>query len=317
VTSLVNPAVTRPTEDSSAPPAAEVGLESEVGTGAESRPSGAGHIPSWSGWKKQGSVAPGSWLPFPSSFEQSTSRPEQAIEQAEGDVETDRQYLEKIRTIHSYGDAEDLNHAPEGMFQPSKQREPPIKNDLVQQLLSTHEADALLNEYRQMSASFPFVIVPPNITANALHLEKPMLCLAIITAASWQNHKRQMTLDTIYRTELAHRTIISPRRTLGLVQSVLVYLSWYVTMLLEQPCRANNNRYHFVFSHKTQQIFFLHHLVIGLALDIGLHQDYQPLQFPHRPKPTSPSPQNHRERERAFLGCYYLSSMYAPSLRLF
>lgn len=69
-----------------------------------------------------------------------------------------------------------------------------------------------------------------------------------------------------------------------------------------------------MFSHKTQQIFFLHHLVIGLALDIGLHRDYQPLNFPHRPKPTPPTPSERRERERAFLGCYYLSSMYAHSI---
>lgn len=69
-----------------------------------------------------------------------------------------------------------------------------------------------------------------------------------------------------------------------------------------------------MFSHKTQQIFFLHHLVIGLALDIGLHQDYQPLHFPHRPKPPSPSPRDQRERQRAFLGCYYLSSMYAQEV---
>jgi hypothetical protein len=83
--------------------------------------------------------------------------------------------------------------------------------------------------------------------------------------------------------------------------------------------KANNNRYHFVFSHKTQQIFFLHHLVIGLALDIGLHRDYQPLHFPNQPKPPPPSPQDQRERERAFLGCYYLSSMCVDIyfLRLF
>jgi hypothetical protein len=78
----------------------------------------------------------------------------------------------------------------------------------------------------------------------------------------------------------------------------------------EPAYKAHSNRYHFVFSHKSQQIFFLHHLVIGLALDIGLHKDYQPLNFPHRPKPTPPSPQERRERERAFLGCYYLSSTY-------
>lgn len=69
-----------------------------------------------------------------------------------------------------------------------------------------------------------------------------------------------------------------------------------------------------MFSHKTQQIFFLHHLVIGLALDIGLHQDYQPLNFPLRPKPPLPSPEDQRERQRAFLGCYYLSSMYVPTI---
>jgi hypothetical protein len=150
--------------------------------------------------------------------------------------------------------------------------------------------------------------VPPNLTAQDLHHEKPMLCLAILTATSWQNHQRQMLLDVIYREELAHRTIISPKRTFGLVQSVLVYLSWYV-MLSKRTCKTYSDRYHFVFSHKTQQIFFLHHLVIGLALDIGLHQDYQPLHLNRRTKPAPPSPHYQRERERAFLGCYYLSSM--------
>lgn len=76
---------------------------------------------------------------------------------------------------------------------------------------------------------------------------------------------------------------------------------------------ADCYRYHFVFSHKTQQIFFLHHLVIGLSLDIGLHQDYQPLNFPMRPKPLPPSAQDQRERQRAFLGCYYLASMYVST----
>jgi hypothetical protein len=78
---------------------------------------------------------------------------------------------------------------------------------------------------------------------------------------------------------------------------------------VKQLSHANDSRYHFVFSHKTQQIFFLHHLVIGLALDIGLHRDYQPLHFPNQPKAAPPNPKDQRERERAFLGCYYLSSM--------
>ncbi|KAF2030963.1 MFS general substrate transporter [Setomelanomma holmii] len=76
-----------------------------------------------------------------------------------------------------------------------------------------------------MSASFPFIIVPSDIDAQRLYDERPMLLLAILIVASSRDHQQQMLLDTVYRRELAQRTIIAPRRTLGLVQSVLVYLS--------------------------------------------------------------------------------------------
>jgi hypothetical protein len=160
------------------------------------------------------------------SFEQDTSKPDRVGEQESDGTEADRQYLESIRSIHSFGDREDVSQAPEGFFRPSKKPEPPIENVLVKQLLDTGEADVLLDRYREMSATFPFVILSEGISGNELHANKPMLFLAVLTVASWEDHTRQMNLDGIYRTELAHRTIISPRRTLGLVQSVLVYLSW-------------------------------------------------------------------------------------------
>jgi hypothetical protein len=84
----------------------------------------------------------------------------------------------------------------------------------------------LLHEYRDMSISFPFVPLSSNITARQLYHDAPVLFLAIITAASWREHQRQMSLDAIYRQELANRTIMRPRKSLSLVQSVLVYLSW-------------------------------------------------------------------------------------------
>jgi hypothetical protein len=176
-------------------------------------------------WRKQGTVAPGSWLPMV-SFEPDTSKPERVIEQATNGAEVDRQYLESIRSIHNFGDHEDVSQAPDGFFRPSKRPEPPIDNDLVKQLLANGEADVLIDQYREMSVTFPFVILSEGITGNELHESKPMLFLAMLTVASWEDHTRQMTLDSIYRTELANRTIINPRRTLGLVQSVLVYLSW-------------------------------------------------------------------------------------------
>jgi hypothetical protein len=77
-----------------------------------------------------------------------------------------------------------------------------------------------------MAASFPFVPLAADMTAQQLYGDSPMLFLAIMTASSWREHQRQMALDTIFRQELANRTILRPRRTLGLVQSVLVYLAW-------------------------------------------------------------------------------------------
>ncbi|KAF1361651.1 hypothetical protein EJ07DRAFT_153879 [Lizonia empirigonia] len=150
-----------------------------------------------------------------------------------------------------------------------------------------------------MSHSFLFVPVAANISAQQMYSDAPMLFLAMITAASWTNHQQQMSLDAIYRQELANRTIIRPRKSLSLVQSVLVYLSWY----------------HFVFSHKTQQTFFLHHLVIALALDIGLHRQSRPMFFTNQQKPQEVEPQEKRARQRAFLGCYYLASMVSAALQ--
>jgi hypothetical protein len=229
VAKLVNPAGARSAESSAGPATA---------TASEVAATGDSNAATWSETTlRQRPVGPGSWLPFPTSFEQSAEPAEQAPEQpptqaaqqgqsVNEDAEADRHYIERLRAVHRFGDAEDLHSAPESLFQPSKTREPPIEHSLVHELLATKEADVLLDSYRQMSASFPFVIVPPSVTARELYQKKPMLLLATIMAASSQDHQRQMLLDTIFRKELAERTIITPRRTLGLVQSVLVYLSW-------------------------------------------------------------------------------------------
>jgi hypothetical protein len=230
VAKLVKAPATRPNDSPEEPPTVSA---------PATRPPGVGGVFSWSEtWRKQGTVAPGSWFPIPKSFEHDNDQqpdsvpreePDQSAAPETSEAEVDRRYIEEIRNIHTFGDDEDLNHAPEGLFRPSKRRESPIEHEMVQQLLATQEADSLLSMYREMSASFPFVIVPPTMTAEELHRERPMLLLAVITAASSRDHQRQMSLDAIYRQELAQRTIISPRRTLGLVQSVLVYLSWYVS----------------------------------------------------------------------------------------
>lgn len=139
---------------------------------------------------------------------------------------TDHRYIEQIRSIHSFAEPDEGAQHPEGLFRPSERREDPVKDDLIDSLLASGEADALIDLYKKMSDSFPFVPLTSGITAHQLCQDKPMLFLAMITAASWGEHKRQMSLDAVYRQELASRTILRPRKNLVLVQSVLVYLSW-------------------------------------------------------------------------------------------
>lgn len=219
VASLVNPPATQFTACTTPAPASvpvERGCSSRIGgdfalqANREGRP-----------------VAPGNWLPFPSSFEQHPEPSETPAEHAEENEDAaDRHYIEQIRSIHNFGDSGEHAQNPGNLFRASKRRDETIEDDLIGTLLASGEADTLLYEYRKMSNSFPFVPLASNVSAEHLHQTAPMLFLAMITAASWREHQRQMALDAIYRQELAHRTIIRPRRNLSLVQSVLVYLSW-------------------------------------------------------------------------------------------
>lgn len=243
-------------------------------------------------------VAPGSWLPFPASFEQEPPEPvDDALDEnrlPQHDTEPTQQFLEHLRGIHSFEDTGTPAHLPSSSLESRRRADPGIKSERVDTLITSGEADRLVEVYRAMCASFPFVPLPVEASAYKLSTEKPMLFLAIITVASWKDHRLQQDLDQLFRTELAHRTIIRPRKTLSLLQSIVVYLS----------------RYHFVFSHKTQQIYSLLSLAVGMAIDVGLHQKSQrPLvEIPGRPPPPAISAEEQRERQRTLLGCYFLSS---------
>jgi hypothetical protein len=129
--------------------------------------------------------------------------------------------------IHSFGDDEaDLSPVAGSLFSVPASNEPLVDSDLVKGLLSCGEADRLLAEYRCMSETFPFVPIPSPVSAQDLSTSRPMLFLAILTVASWKDHRLQRKLDKFYREELANRTIIRPRRTISLIQSMIVYMAW-------------------------------------------------------------------------------------------
>lgn len=180
---------------------------------------------------------------LPDSFGQSNSQSatHETLETTAPEAETgtdatesaqDLEYVESLRSIHSFAEKEDTPDPGRALFTPKRLTEPPIADEKVKELLSNGQAETLLNIYRSMCITFPFVPVEKEVTANQLSTAKPMLLLAILTVAAWDDHRLQRHLDRVYRRELANNTFIHPRKTISLLQSVLVYLSRYQNTLL-------------------------------------------------------------------------------------
>lgn len=98
--------------------------------------------------------------------------------------------------------------------------------DDLQNLLDRPDHRSLLDDYRSISASFPFVPIPTTLTFDEMLKRKPILLLAVLLAASCKKPKLQLILEERYRRELGKRTLIEPRKSVALVQSMLIYLSW-------------------------------------------------------------------------------------------
>lgn len=191
--------------------------------------------------------------------------------------------LDQLAHIHNFGELHSSATVRESAGPTISDR------DIFHGLVTDDQLEALLNDYRPMSSAFPFVPFEEETTAYTLRRIKPMLLLAIAAVASWKDRKLQTTLDQRYREELASHTIVKPQKSVGLVQSLLVYLAWY----------------HYFFSHKSQNIFPLVQLLVGLAVDVGLYQS----NSYRRTKASADFPVEHRrERDRTLLGCYFLSS---------
>ena len=92
--------------------------------------------------------------------------------------------------------------------------------------MSLDEAETLVDYFREMSQTYPFVIVPEDCDVALLRKTRPMLFQAVITAASWRNSSRQSVLHAQFLKEVSVRLLVKPERSLDLLQAVLVYFGW-------------------------------------------------------------------------------------------
>jgi hypothetical protein len=86
------------------------------------------------------------------------------------------------------------------------------------------EANSFLNTFRnEMSPFFPFITLPPLITAQELRQQRPFLFLCIKAVTS-RNTNQQLELGKTIMKQLAERMFVNGERNLDLLLGVLTYV---------------------------------------------------------------------------------------------
>ena len=171
------------------------------------------------------------------------------------------------------------------------------------------EAQELLCHFRQhQAATAPYVDISETMSASQLRDEKPLLFLAVITAAAHHDAERQEALSKAAIALLADHVLIQGHKSLALLQGMLLLLGWFHTQL-----------------YVNHQVANLLYLCMAMSVDLGFNQATAgptenrtgpslldaPKLIVHGagPYPLARTLEEHR----AYAGCYYLSSAVASS----
>ncbi|KAF2214922.1 hypothetical protein CERZMDRAFT_95302 [Cercospora zeae-maydis SCOH1-5] len=133
--------------------------------------------------------------------------------------------------------------------------------------------------YAQLTPYFPFIELRPGADVVRMVTSRPVLTLAICTVSSGAHRELQDRLTRAFRYALSSKVLLGGERSMDVLTGLLVFLAWY---------HQYTSQHHFY-----QQLS----LLAGMAADLGLYnRQYLP--------PDDPS--SNLERDRAFVGCYYL-----------
>ncbi|EMD01188.1 hypothetical protein BAUCODRAFT_21121 [Baudoinia panamericana UAMH 10762] len=139
---------------------------------------------------------------------------------------------------------------------------------------------AALTVFRSLASNFPFATVHSAATAIEMVINRPLTTIAICTVSSLAKPDLQGRLAQAFRLSLSAKVIVQGDRSLDAFAGLLIFLTWHHNYMAKP------------------QIYQLMCLLAGMAADLGLHR--QPS------KVEAATMANKLERDRAFLGCYYL-----------
>lgn len=100
-------------------------------------------------------------------------------------------------------------------------------------LLSRSHGSKLVDIFRtKLVPHFPFVVVPTDVTE-----ERPLLHLAVLSAASFDDVSLQRRLGALFSDVVAKRLASGPFATLDMLEALLVHCAWCVSRALETDTR--------------------------------------------------------------------------------
>jgi hypothetical protein len=148
-----------------------------------------------------------------------------------------------------------------------------------------------------MASQFPFVVIPAGMTAEELRAAKPFLYENIMMVTSYSKVSRQLKLRSEVIKSLTEQTFILGKKSLDLLQGIVVFAAWY-------------HHYQWASPQLTNMI----QLATALVFDLGLHRTQSPfdghdifieaIQSFHDKRTKLPRT---LEERRAFLGLFCLS----------
>lgn len=158
-------------------------------------------------------------------------------------------------------------------------------------LLTWEGAYRMFDKYREeMCHYFPFVVFPTTSTAELVKEQQPLLFFTIVTVATGTLPGcANLDLWDMLTKVLALRIMYHGERSLELVQTLIVYVTWY-------------NR-----GKEMQELNFnqMVHIACTMALDIGLGR--RSLQA-RSARQADPHQLESLTGRRAWLGCYYMGA---------
>ncbi|KAL0938681.1 fungal specific transcription factor [Colletotrichum truncatum] len=179
--------------------------------------------------------------------------------------------------------------------------------DVVERgILSAEKSLELFERYKtHMMPHMPAVVFPPGTKGDELRKSKPLLFLAIMSAASSESPNVQRRLVKELMQIFAEKIIITGEKSLEIVQALQVAVIWY------WPPE------HF----EELKFYQLVHISAVMALDIGLgrrtggRKVQVPYQFRNHPFKRAPPPDpTTLECRRAWLASYFLAANTSMAL---